>query len=433
MSKLDELINKSCSKGVLYVRLCDAFDEIKGMGGVSNKWKEDGNCQFIDYLNVYNHLAVDVNDLPFATVKSLDQDTLKRGDILFTSASETPDECALEAAIECDIKEGVFLDDHLFGLRPNRDYKNKFLTGFLKHYFRSDGFRKKVAKTVRGVTRFYLSKPAFMNIEIPVPPMEVQCEIVRILDNFTELTVELTVELTAELTARKKQYEYYRDCVFDSIDKTFLHSVEEVFETRNGFTPSKAESSYWENGTLPWFRLEDINLNGRILNDSIQHITQFALKKSGLFSANSIIVTTSATIGEYALIKVPFLCNQRFTCLTIRPKFKNALIPEYFLHYCYKLSEYCKNNLNKGNFASVDMGRFYAFKFPIPTLEKQKEIIELLDNFDVYCKSLQDGLPAEINARQKQYEYYRDKLLTFKELKVEWHNILLFLNQTKKQ
>ena len=86
------------------------------------------------------------------------------------------------------------------------------------------------------------------------------------------------------------------------------------------------------------------------------------------------------------------------------------------MHYCYKLSNYCKNNLNQGNFASVDMAKFYSFKFSIPSLEKQKDIISLLDSFDIYCEDLQEGLPAEIEARQKQNEYYRDRLLSFKEL-----------------
>ena len=88
---------------------------------------------------------------------------------------------------------------------------------------------------------------------------------------------------------------------------------------------------------------------------------------------------------------------------------------KYLLHYCPVLSKYCKEHLNQGNFASVDMKQFVKFEFVIPPLNEQKRIVDILDRFDALCNDISAGLPAEIEARQKQYEYYRDKLLTFKE------------------
>ncbi len=87
----------------------------------------------------------------------------------------------------------------------------------------------------------------------------------------------------------------------------------------------------------------------------------------------------------------------------------------YLYYYCYKLGEYCRTHLNQGNFASVDMSKFGEFIFFLPELQKQQEIADILDRLDRLCNDLTSGLPAEIEARQKQYEYYRDKLLTFKE------------------
>lgn len=245
---------------------------------------------------------------------------------------------------------------------------------------------------------------------IPVPPLPVQEEIVRILDSFTELTAELQ----AELQARKKQYDYYRDELLH-LDGEIV-TIEDLFDTRNGFTPSKDNAEYWNDGTLPWFKVDDIKNKGRVLYDSYMHITPKALKKSGLFPENSIIISTSATIGEYALITVPFLCNQRFTCMTLKPHYKDRVNIKYLMHYCPMLSKYCKEHLNHGNFASVDMKQFVKFEFVIPSLEEQKRIVSILDRFDSLCNDLTSGLPAEIEARQKQYEYYRDKLLTFKPL-----------------
>lgn len=207
MSKLERLIQQYCPDGVEWKALYSITKQFSGMTGVSNKWAEEGNCVFIDYNNVYNHTSVDTTALKKATVKSLKQNTLKKGDILFTSASETPDECALSSVIEKDLPDGVFLDDHLFGLRLLDEYSSVISPSYLKYAFRSEQFRFQIKKVVRGATRHYVSKVDFMKLEIPVPPLPVQEEIVRILDAFTELQAELQ----AELQKRKQQYNYYLD------------------------------------------------------------------------------------------------------------------------------------------------------------------------------------------------------------------------------
>ena len=247
-------------------------------------------------------------------------------------------------------------------------------------------------------------------VTVSIPPMPVQQEIVRILDSFTELTAKLT----AELEARKKQYEHYKAKILFS-DETETITLDELFDIRNGFTPSKSNSAFWENGVVPWFRMEDIRANGRVLCDALQHVTMEAAKNNP-FPANSIIVSTSATIGEHALILCDFLSNQRFTCLTLKKKYEKQFDMKFLFYYCYKLDEYCIANLNQGNFASVDMGKFRKFTFPIISLQDQLRIVATLDRFDALCNDITNGLPAEIAARQKQYEYYRDKLLSFKQL-----------------
>lgn len=188
--------------------------------------------------------------------------------------------------------------------------------------------------------------------------------------------------------------------------------IPELFITRNGYTPSKANSEFWENGTIPWFRMEDIRENGRILTTATQYVSEKAVKGK-LFPADSIIIATSATIGEHALIKVPSLANQRFTYLTLKDEFKDCVDMMFVFYYCFRLDEYCKSHLNQGNFASVDMKQFAAFKFPVPPLPVQREIVRILDNFTELTEGLNRELAAELTARKQQYAYYRDKLLTF--------------------
>ncbi len=186
-------------------------------------------------------------------------------------------------------------------------------------------------------------------------------------------------------------------------------TLEEVFEIKNGYTPSKNNPEFWEKGTIPWFRMEDIRENGRILKDSIQHITTKALKNKKLFPKNSIMISTTATIGEHALLIVDSLANQRFTFLSKKANCNIALDMKFFFYQCFLLGEWCKKNTNVSGFASVDMTAFKKYKFPIPPLEIQQEIVKILDAFT----ELNTELNTELKARKKQYQYYQNMLLDF--------------------
>ena len=159
--------------------------------------------------------------------------------------------------------------------------------------------------------------------------------------------------------------------------------------------------------------MEDIRENGGVLSEALQSVHESALKKGGMFPAGSIIVATSATIGEHALINVDFLCNQRFTVLTPKEEFKSLLLPKFLYYYSFVLDRWCLTNTTQSSFASVDMKRFKKFEFPLPSLDEQQRIVDILDRFDSLTSSLSEGLPAELAARRSQYEYYRDRLLTF--------------------
>jgi type I restriction enzyme S subunit len=197
-------------------RLDEVFDSFNGMGGVSNKWDDDGNCQFIDYKNVYNNTKVDVSNTPYATVKKIsNQRAIKQGDILCTCASEVPNECALSAVVEDNIRDNIFLDDHLFGLRVKEEYADLVNTTYINYYFTTFEHRKNVFKAVHGVTRYYIDTKAFMRIPVPVPSLATQERVVDILDRFDALTTSLTDGIPAEIAMRHEQYEYFRSRLLD--------------------------------------------------------------------------------------------------------------------------------------------------------------------------------------------------------------------------
>ena len=196
-------------------------------------------------------------------------------------------------------------------------------------------------------------------------------------------------------------------------DGVEFHELQEIFITRNGYTPSTTNKAYWDNGIIPWFRMEDLRKNGRILSTAVKLISEDGVKGGRLFPANSILIATSATIGEHALITVPHLANQLFTSLSLKPMFSNRLDMRFVFYYCFVLCKWCLSNTVTSSFSSVNMAGFKKFKFPIPPLPVQQEIVSILDKFDAMANDAKQGLQAEITARRKQYEYYRNRLLNF--------------------
>mgnify|MGYP006374069773 FL=1 len=175
-------------------------------------------------------------------------------------------------------------------------------------------------------------------------------------------------------------------------------TMETIFDIKNGYTPSKSNSSFWDNGTIPWFRMEDIRKNGHILSDSIQHVTPAAVKNAGLFPAYSIIVATTATIGEHALIIVDSLANQQFTFLTKRKSFDNKLDMMYFHYFMFIIDEWCKKNTNAGGLLSVNMDSFKKLTIPYPSsLSEQKKIADCFVSID-----------KEIDATKRKLELLKE-------------------------
>ena len=217
----------------------------------------------------------------------------------------------------------------------------------------------------------------------------------------------------------------YLEKLMDGVEVEWL-PLSKVFNLRNGYTPSKTKKEFWANGDIPWFRMDDIRENGRILGSSLQKISSCAVKGGKLFPENSILISTSATIGEHALITVPHLANQRFTCLALKESYADCFDIKFLFYYCFSLAEWCRKNTTMSSFASVDMDGFKKFLIPRPcpdnpekSLAIQSEIVRILDKFT----ALTAELTAELNMRKKQYNYYRDQLLSFKEGEVEWKTL----------
>lgn len=176
-------------------------------------------------------------------------------------------------------------------------------------------------------------------------------------------------------------------------------SLSDIFDFGNGYTPSKHNSTFWSNGIIPWFRIEDIREKGHILSDSLQHITSLAVK-GDLFPKDSFIISTSATIGEYAYVTKPYLANQRFVCLIKKDKEKSRINDRYFLCICDSLGQWCRDNCDQGSsFASVNMSLFRAHKVALPPINEQCRIAKALSDVDGLLTSLDKLIEKKRNIK----------------------------------
>ena len=399
MSKLEELIEQYCPDGVEYYKIKDVYKRIKGTPITAGKMKEIATPDGSVRIFAGGKTVIDANekDIPNANITRVPAVLIQSRGVIDAVYYDKP----------------FTFKNEMWAYTTFNQKSVKYLYYILKSNIQT--FRD-AASGMGALPQISLGVTE--EFEIPVPPLPVQEEIVRILDAFTELQAELQ----AELQKRKQQYNYYLDNLLNFKDingggcqaEVRWMKMSEVFEIRNGYTPSKAKKEFWEGGTIPWFRMEDIRQNGRILSDSILHITPKGVKGKGLFKANSFILATTATIGEHALIIADSLANQQFTNLSIRKSLENELSVKYVYYYFFVIDEWCKANTNVSNFASVDMSKFYNLLIPIPSIAEQQRIVAILDRFDTLTTDLTQGLPAEIEKRRQQYEYYRDKLLTFK-------------------
>ncbi|QQW87959.1 restriction endonuclease subunit S [Helicobacter pylori] len=208
--RLKTLLQTLAPKGVEFRKLGDIGEFYSGLVGKSKKSFSQGNKFYVPYVNVFNNPQLDLNALESVQIGDKEkQNTIQLGDVLFTGSSENLEDCAMSCVVTQKIEKDIYLNSFCFGFRFFDE--NLFNPSFLKHFLRDYNFRKNISKVANGVTRFNVSKQLLSKITIPIPPLEIQQEIVKILDQFLALTTDLLAGIPAEIKARKKQYEYYRE------------------------------------------------------------------------------------------------------------------------------------------------------------------------------------------------------------------------------
>jgi type I restriction enzyme S subunit len=412
MSKLDELINNLCPNGV------DKYT----LGSIA------------DYSNGKSHEndVSDVGTFTLITSKFISTEgqikrmcmnrfsPIEKGEIAMV-LSDLPNGKALAKCFLVEEDGHYTVNQRICKLKPNLDIvRPKFLYYILNRNKDLLSYDSKVDQT-------NLTRSQVENLVLHIPKFEVQDEIVRILNSFTELESELE----SELEARTKQYEYYRNKLLDfstglvgvpRIDVMLselcpmgveLRTIEDVGTYRRGSFPQPYGLAKWyddENG-MPFVQVVDVENDKFLLTpDTRRKISIEAQKMSVFAPIGTLIVTIQGTIGRVAITQYEAFIDR--TLLVFKETDKN--INKKFLAYVLKQKFALEEKTARGStLKTITKEELKNFLIPIPPLEIQEEIVRILDTFSEYVTSISQGLPAEIAARRKQYEYYRNKLLTF--------------------
>jgi type I restriction enzyme, S subunit len=393
-----------CSN-VEYKRLGDIATAIYRGAGIKRDEVTETGIPCVRYGEIYTTYNVTFNNC----VSHTDEDKIQNkkyfehGDVLFAITGESVEEIA---------KSCVYLghDKCLAGgdivvLKHNQNPK------YMAYVLSTTNAQSQKSKGKVKSKVVHSSVPAISDIIIPIPPLAEQEKIANMIERFDHLCNDISNGLPAEIEARKKQYEYYRDTLLSFDDKACSQIVK--VERERELTRSKA---------IKWLKLSDIVTIERgkrvVRNDLSQEIGypvyQNALKPLGYYTdknrnANSVFVIGAGAAGEIGYSYVDYwAADDCFTFVC-----DDKLNQRYLYFLLMSKQAYLKNNVRKSSIPRLPRIALENMEIPVPPLEEQERIVSILDRFYKLCNDISEGLPAEIEARQKQYEYYRDKLLSF--------------------
>ena len=434
MSKLEELIQELCPDGVEYKKLKEIVEYQRGKS-ITKKAVIEGDIPVISggQQPAYYH-----------------NESNREGKTITIAGS------GAYAGYIMYWEKPIFVSD-AFSLKGNEISIN---TKYIYYYLKK--IQEKIYSLRKGAGISHVYFKDMQDFLVPVPPLEVQCEIVRILDKFTLLTAELTAELTARrkqyeyyrkhlletnpdiikkmeelllrtegdevelIKMREKQYEYYRNKLFKTLEQNKLNNNSSKDDEINEIDLEKVVQELYSNG-IEYKKLGEIcNISrGRVMSkDYIKNnIGQFPVYSSQTENNGELgKIATYDFDGEYltwttdgANAGSVFYRNGKFSITNVCGliKVNNELVNTKYLYYALTIETHKYVNSGMGN-PKLMSNVMVEVKVPVPPLEVQNKIVDVLDRFDKLCNGISDGLPAEIEARQKQYEYYRDLLLNFK-------------------
>lgn len=410
MNKLGDLLAEFCPDGVEYKTIGEIAVDIFRGSGIKREQITETGIPCARYGEIYTTYGVWFDSCVSHTDESAitSKKYFEHGDILFAITGESVEDIAKCTAYIG--QERCLAGGDIVVLRHNQNPK------YLSYALSTTEAQTQKSKGKVKSKVVHSSVPAIKELVVPIPPLEVQQEIVRILDQLTELTTELTTKLNEELTARKKQFEYYRDKLLNSAPYSTEMQFGEFIRFQNGFA---FKSNLFKDQGKPILRITNIKENcidesGLVYFDPMdykENLESFVVEPGDV-----VVAMSGATTGKIGVNTTDrnFYLNQRVGKFVPN---ENIILKRYLYHLLLqnsnRLSEISQGSGAQPNLSSEKLKKLTA---KIPPISEQEKVVSLLDRFDAFCNDLTSGLPAEIEARRKQYEYYRDKLLAFRDI-----------------
>ena len=385
--------------------------------------KADSGIPFITISDIDERHEINFNVIKYVPNeyynRLADKRRPQKGDVLYTVVGSY--------GIPVYVKENkkFVFQRHIAILRPNNAVVD---SRYLYHAMNGTAFHRQADLAAKGAAQKTIGLASLAKMTVPVPPLDVQNRIVNVLDNFEKICSNLNIGLPAEIEARQKQYEYYRDklLTFAETGNTILSRAEQSRAEQSRAEQSRALIKLLQYvfgyAMLPLSEIANV-FRGEYITKKNEKAGNVPVILGGQEPAYYIdranhtgeivaVARSGASAGFVSYWDEPIFITDGFG-YEVK---KEVAIPKY-LYYVLKNKEIELNGMKRGaGVPHVSGERLGEINLPVPPIEEQKRVVSILDRFDVICNDLTSGLPAEIEARQKQYEYYRDKLLTFKEV-----------------
>lgn len=403
MSRIEDLIAKYCPTGVEYKTLGDLGTFMRG-GGPQKKHLLSSGKPCIHYGQIYTRYSLYTGEtLSFVSPEVFDSSRIASpGDVIIADTSENDEDLAKSVAWIGNEKVAVSNHTLIYSSALNPKYVSYFLS--------SHSFQKQKRRHITGVKVRSISETGMSKIKIPVPPLEVQDEIVRILDSFTKLEAELETELEA----RRKQYEYYRDSLlsFENLNNR-VGGIVRLISLRDvsSYSVEKISACLTDNNSYVGVDNLIANKRGKKPSDYAPNTS----KLSKFYPGDILIGNIRPYLRKIWQSNLAGGASGDVLVISINDE-KQKEITSRFLYHVLASEDFFEYNNRFAKGAKMPRGDKKAimdYKFSLPRLSEQERIVAILDKFDALVNDLSSGLPAEIAARRKQYEYYHDRLLTF--------------------
>ncbi|ROR73460.1 restriction endonuclease subunit S [Bogoriella caseilytica] len=404
MSRVDELIQELCQDGVERKPLGEFATLVRGNGMPKTDLVEEG-VGAVHYGQIYTHYGVWATEtLSFVAPETAARlAKVESGDIIITNTSENIDDVG--KAVAWLGSKVIVTGGHATVIKHDQDPK------YLAYWFASADFYVQKRKLATGTKVIDVSAKQMATVRIPVPPLEVQREIVRVLDQFTQLEAELE----AELEARRRQYDFYARELLAADGDVPRVRFGDVAKIVRGASPRPIGRFLTDDPTgVPWIKIGDVPAGGKYITSTAQRVTPEGALKSRRVTSGDFVLSNSMSFGRPYISRVDGCIHDGWLAIS---DFEDSFLPDY-LYYLLRSAPVQEEFVRKagaGTVKNLNAAIVRLVVIPMPKIEEQERVVDLLDRFDALVNDLSLGLPAELAARRKQYEYYRDKLLTFEE------------------